>query len=70
VLTTTTLVAIGVLVVGGVALLRGADIRLVLALSGLALFGVAGKWSSFVTEFTTDNMILGVDSQRINGVGR
>ena len=53
-LTTTTLVAIGVLVVGGVALLRGADVRLVLALSGLALFGVAGKWSSFVTEFTTE----------------
>lgn len=53
-LTTTTLVAIGVLVLGGVALLRGADVRLVLALSGLALFGVAGKWSSFVTEFTSE----------------
>ena len=53
-LTTTTLVAIGVLVLGGVALLRGADVRLVLAISGLALFGVAGKWSGFVTEFTTE----------------
>jgi DcuC family C4-dicarboxylate transporter len=43
-----------VLVVGGVALLRGADVRLVLALSGLALFGVAGRWTGFVTEFTSE----------------
>jgi DcuC family C4-dicarboxylate transporter len=49
---TTTAVAIGVLVIGGIALLRRADVRLVLALSGLALFGAAGRWPAFVTEFT------------------
>jgi DcuC family C4-dicarboxylate transporter len=45
-------VAVGVLVLGAVALLCRADVRLVLAVSGVALFGAAGKWPAFLTEFT------------------